>query len=128
LISNKIVARFKDNTIKKGTTSNFLPNKPNFNLTLENGEIVDIRTEQLKAIYYVKDYLGNKDRPDAYHDNIPGGGRKIQIEFIDGEVLIGFSQGYSAARPGFFVIPADKENNNERIYIISSAIKKASFI
>jgi len=26
------------------------------------------------------------------------------------------------------MIPADKENNNDRIFIINSAIKKASFI
>ncbi len=128
MISNKIVARFKDSSIMKGTTSDFFPNKPNFHLTLENGEVVDINIEQLKAIYYVKDYVGNKNREDAYHDNISGGGRKIQVEFLDGEVLLGFSQGYSANRPGFFVLPADKENNNDRIFIITSAIKKSSFI
>ncbi len=45
LISNKVVARFKDNTIMKGTTTDFFPNKTNFHLTLSNGEIVDISIE-----------------------------------------------------------------------------------
>ncbi len=72
--------------------------------------------------------MGNKDRDDAYHDNIPGRGRKIRVEFLDGEVLIGFSQGYSANRPGFFVVPADKKNNNDRIFVIASATEDVSFV
>lgn len=128
MASNKVVARFKDGTIKKGTTSDFSPDKSVFHLTLSNGSIVELHIEQLKALFFVKDYQGNENRNDAYHDNIPGGGRKIQVEFFDNEVLIGFSQGYDANRPGFFVVPADKENNNERTFVISSAAKKVSFL
>ena len=128
MISNKVVARFKDGTIMKGTTSDFSPNKSVFHLTVTNGSIVEINIEQLKALFYVKDYKGNENRDDAYHDAVPGGGRKIQVEFFDNEVLIGFSQGYAANRPGFFVVPGDNENNNERIFIISSSTKKVSFL
>ena len=128
MTSIKAVARFKDGTIKKGTTSDFFPNKAVFHLTLTNGQNEEINVEQLKALFFVKDYEGNENRDDAYHDAVPGGGRKIQVEFFDNEVLIGFSQGYAANRPGFFIVPADKENNNERIFIISSSTKKVSFL
>jgi hypothetical protein len=37
---NKVVARFKDGILMKGTTSDFFPNKNEFHLKLISGEIV----------------------------------------------------------------------------------------
>lgn len=128
MIPNKVVARFKDGTIMKGATSDFFPNKKEFHLILLNGEIVPIDVENLKAIFFVKDLEGNKDRKEEYADVVPGGGRKVRIEFNDGETVIGFSQGYSPNRQGFFVIPADKKCNNERFFVVASATRKVSFI
>jgi len=128
VIANKVVARFKDGSLKKGTTGDFFPNKKEFHLTLLNNEIVSINVEDLKALFFVKDFEGNKDHTEEYTDVVPGGGRKVRIEFNDGETVIGFSQGYSPNRPGFFVIPADTKSNNERFYVVASATKKVSFI
>ncbi len=128
MIPNKVVARFKDDTTMKGTTSDFSPNKKEFHLTLTNGEIVPIDVETLKALFFVKDLEGNKDRKEEYVDVVPGGGRKVRIEFTDGETVIGFSQGYSPNRQGFFVIPADRQSNNERFFVVTSATRKVSYI
>lgn len=125
---NKVVARFKDGTMIKGTTADFFPNKNVFHLNVTNSETLTVNIDQLKAIFFVKDFKGDKDRKETYADNIPGGGRKVQITFNDGETLIGFSQGYSPDRSGFFVIPADNKSNNERIFIITSATKKVTFL
>jgi hypothetical protein len=72
--------------------------------------------------------MGNKIYKEIYTDAVPGGGRKVKVEFLDGEIIIGFSQGYSPSRSGFFLIPADKQGNNERIYVITSAIKNVLFL
>ena len=125
---NKVVARFKDGTMMKGTTADFFPNKNMFHLIVTNGETLTVNTDQLKAIFFVKDFEGDKERKEIYGDNIPGGGRKVQITFNDGETLTGFSQGYTPDRPGFFVVPADTKSNNERIFIITSATKKVTFL
>jgi hypothetical protein len=125
---NKIVARFKNGTLKKGTTSDFFPNKVMFHLNSATGEIVDINIEELKAVYFVKNFEGDKDRMDEYTDDVPGGGRKVQVKFSDGEMLIGYTQGYSPNRSAFFVTPADLQNNNDRIYVIISAIEKITFL
>ena len=125
---NKVVTRFKDGTIKKGTTNDFFPNKIVFRLKLLNEEVLDVKVEELNAICFVKDYQGNKNHKDAYSDVVAGGGRKVQVTFIDGETLIGYTQGYSPNRSGFFVIPADLQNNNDRIYVITSATEKVSFL
>ena len=124
----RIVARFKDGTNKKGTTNDFFPNKAMFHLKSSTGETLAIQTEELKAVFFVKSFQGDKDRNDDYSDTIPGGGRKVQITFFDGETLIGYSQGYSPNRSGFFITPADIKNNNDRIYIVTSAAQKVTFL
>ena len=126
MLINKVVVRFKNGDLMKGTTSAFFSNKPVFRLELGTGKMLDITIEDLKAIYFVKDFTGNKDRIDEYTNHVPGGGRKIQVEFADGEELIGYTQGYSPTRSGFFVVPADLETNNDRIYVITSATKKVT--
>lgn len=125
---NKVVVKFANGSIQKGKTNDFFPNKKQFHLQLLNGKIVNIDTGHLKAIFFVKDFEGNKDRKDCYDDTIIGGGRKIRVLFPDGETIIGFTQGYSTQRLGFFMIPADKDGNNERIFVINSAAKNVSFI
>lgn len=126
--TNKVVVRFKDGTIKKGSTNDFFPNKAIFHLKSATGEVLDIHTEDLKSVFFVKNYQGDKERRDDYSDAIPGGGRKIQVTFFDDEILIGYSQGYSPNRSGFFITPADLKNNNDRIYVITSATKKVTVL
>jgi hypothetical protein len=127
-IVNKVVVRFKDGVIMKGQTSDFFPNKKEFHLEVQTGEIVSINTNELKAVFFVKDLEGDKNRKDMYDDIIAGGGKKIEVQFADGEVIVGFSQGYSPDRIGFFFIPADKKGNNDRIFVVTSATKKITFL
>ncbi len=125
---NKVVVRFKDGTLKKGKTNDFFPTKSSFHLELLSGEIININIEDLKAIFFVKDFSGDKDRLDIYDDPVPGGGRKIRVAFLDGETIIGYTHGYSPDRTGFFIIPADKEGNNQRLFVIKSATREVEFL
>jgi len=122
------VARFKDNTLVKGTTSDFFPNKTQFHLTTLDGLIETIDIERLKALFFVKDTEGNKDHKEDYQDDISGAGRKMTVTFTDGEMLIGYSLGYSADRHGFFLTPADLQSNNERIFVVKSATEEVKFL
>ncbi len=126
---SKVVARFKDGALMKGHTSDFFPGRKDFHLELLNGEEVNlVATEQLKALFFVKDFTGDSTRKDAYQDDISGAGRKVEVKFKDGELIIGYSQGYSPDRPGFFIVPADTRNNNQRIYIVNSATEEVTFL
>ncbi len=137
MILNKVVARFKDGTIIRGRTNDFNPQKKLFHIELENGEAVytnagELKTvkvdiESLKALFFVKDVKGNKDHEDSYKDEVAGGGKKTKVKFLDGEEVVGYSLSFSPNRQGFFMIPADKGSNNERIFIINSAISKVEF-
>ena len=64
MISNKIVVKYKDGKIVKGWSTDFGPNKEIFHLhPLEEygKDVLEIETSSLKAVFFVKDYKGNKD-------------------------------------------------------------------
>jgi hypothetical protein len=46
---NKVVVKFKDNSVIKGKTSDFFPNKAQFHLEEINGEISDLKTPIAKV-------------------------------------------------------------------------------
>ena len=124
---NKVVAKFKDGTIMKGSTTDFMPKKPNFHLNGQNGSVETIEVEDLKALFFVKDVEGNKDYNETYQDVIQGGGKRVQVEFNDGETVVGYVLGYSPDRQGFNLTPADLQSNNERIFVVASATKSVTF-
>ncbi len=128
---NRIVVRFKDGRLLKGFTHDFTPVKDSFHLISEldsdHGKIYEVFCPNLKAIFFVKTLNGNvnykeKKRFDEV-DTSGLRGIKIKVEFNDGEVLRGISLGYSRTRKGFFVIPVDPESNNERVYVITNAVR-----
>ncbi len=123
---NKVVVRHKDGTIIKGTTMDFVPGKEIFHLEiLETDEIAEIRVEDLKAIFFVKDFAG---RPDYFETRTfpprppAAKGRKIAVLFKDGEILTGYTLAYDPRRQGFFVMPTDEMSNNDRVYVVRSAV------
>jgi hypothetical protein len=131
---NKVVVRFADGRIIKGHTSDFVPAKDSFHVTeataAAGDKPLEIATKELKSLYFVKDLVGDpqhteRDEFDAVH---PPVGRRIRVEFRDGEVLIGTTQGYQPNRPGFFLEPADQESNIERCYVVAAATTQVTFI
>jgi hypothetical protein len=125
---NKVVIKFKDGTVKKGSTTDFLPNKACFHLNSQNETVETIEIEALKAVFFVKDVEGNKDYNETYQDVIQGGGKKVQVEFNDGEIIVGYVLGYSPDRQGFNMTPADLNSNNERVFVVTSATTSATFL
>jgi len=127
-----IVARYVDGRTVKGTTQNFLPNKSTFNL-YEGGDegtvALSISIDELKAVFFVKSFDGRKDHIDEYSfEKTKGYGRKCVVMFPDGEIIAGYTSGYSKDRPGFFMIPAEPDSNNARVFIVNRAVKSLRWI
>ncbi|MEA5113157.1 MAG: hypothetical protein VB050_03945 [Geobacteraceae bacterium] len=128
-MQNKIIARYADGKILKGTTSDLLPNKTIFHLSEnDTGVMHKIDIMHLKAIYFVKSFDGNKDYQDKTDIERVGLGKKIIISFKDGETLVGYTQGYSANRSLFIVFPCDPASNNEKVFVVTGATDKVAFI
>jgi hypothetical protein len=126
--NRKIVVKFKDGSIKKGIVVDFYPDKSPLKLQLLNNGIETIEMEDLKAVFFVKSFQGNKNHIKKYQDPNPWAGKRIQVDFTDGEAIIGHTMHYSLGHHGFFLIPADHGNNNEEIFVITSATKQIVFL
>ena len=126
---NKVVLHFSKGTIQKGTTDDFFPNKEMFHFK-ENGqgEIREIRLGDLKAVYFVKNFEGNPDYQERDDVTRVGFGKLIMVHFKDGETQVGYTQGFTPERTGFFVFPADPDSNNDRVFVLKAATDKVHFI
>ena len=131
---NKVVARFADGRVLKGMTADFVPAKDLFHVSVVDAPAgtppVEVRTKHLKALFFVKDFVGNRKhiKRNEFDPAHPPVGRKIRVKFKDGEVLVGTTTGYQTGRPGFFVVPADADANTERCYVVSAATREISFL
>lgn len=130
MLPNRIVARFADGRLLKGTTQDFAPTKEAFHVIGSEGGARPVRVAvaELKAIFFVKSFVGNPGYDELKEFGGPVAGRKVQVAFKDGELLVGSTQGYQPNRPGFFLIPADPQSNNDRIYVVAAAVQTVSFL
>ncbi|MDA8413893.1 MAG: hypothetical protein M0023_08920 [Desulfobacteraceae bacterium] len=128
-MQNQIIVRFGDGKILKGTTADLFPNKAVFHLKdKDSGVIQEINISSLKAIYFVKSFTGNPDYQERDDIERVGLGKKIMVQFTDGETLVGYTQGYSPNRDIFIVFPSDPDSNNEKVFVVTKATAKVSFI
>jgi hypothetical protein len=123
---NRVVAHLIDGKLVKGTTQDFFPNRPMFHVqAVEGGPPVEIRTRQLKAVFFVKEFGGSQTRRDLQGFIAGPGetaqGKKLAVRFKDGELLCGYSLAYSPDREGFFMFPSDAGTNNLRVYVLCAA-------
>ncbi len=130
----KIVVRYADGTVLKGYSQDFSPTAQQFHVRRDAvggsdpGQRVMMR--DLKAIFFVRNFAGNSVYKELkeFVVGTPLSGRKMEVTFTDGEVLVGTTTGYDAQRPGFFLFPVDGQSNNARIFIVQTVVKKVRFI
>ncbi len=128
-MQNNVVIHFLEEKVMKGVTNDFFPNKDFFHMTdKESGEVLEIDLFDLKAVYFVKSFAGNPNYEEKHDIERKGFGKKIKVHFKDGETLIGYTQGFSPNRPGFFVFPSDPESNNDRIFVVNAATDEIVFL
>ena len=129
----KVVARYFDGRVVKGLSQDFFPNKDRFHVypaDKSSGEAAEILLKELKAVFFVRDFVGNfqYDERKEYVEGDKPSGRKIEVTFKDGEVLVGTTLGYDPSRPGFFLFPADPKSNNVRVFAVTTAVKGVRFV
>jgi len=125
---HKVVVRYKNGTVVKGTTSDFAPNHTTFTLNHEPpvaGGPATIAIEELKAIFFVHSFQGNREYREQKL-RIPEGtiGRRYLLTFTDGETMRGTALGVNLSRHGFLLFPSDPGGNNKRIFVMHSAVKE----
>ncbi|MBM4126013.1 MAG: hypothetical protein FJ247_01510 [Nitrospira sp.] len=130
----KIVVRYASGKMLKGYSQDFSPTSLNFHVRRnegagsEPGQLVSLR--DLKAVFFVRDFSGNStyDEQKMFMAGKALSGKKIEVTFNDGEVLVGTTMGYDAQRLGFFLFPADDQANNTRMFVVMAAVKTVRFL
>jgi len=131
-MENKIVVHMKDGAIHKGVTHDFNVASESFHLLPAEGGGVPIRVrlDEMKALFYVKDYIGNRDFvARRQFDEARRAQRKAVVCFHDGEEIWGYlGEGADDTDAGFFFFPADEDDNNIRIFVIRSAMEELRLV
>jgi hypothetical protein len=124
---HKVVARYKNGAVIKGTTADFAPNRATFTVSQEPPAAgpVEVRIEDLKAVFFVHSFRGNREYREEKL-RAPEGklGRRYLLTFTDGETMRGTALGVNLSRNGFLLFPSDPGSNNKRIFVMHSAVKE----
>lgn len=131
MAGNKVVARYLDGHTLKGVTTDFLPTREVFHVAPDGGGVpLAVRHHDLKAIFFVRDLVGDPGHSsrNEFDPAKPVIGKKLRVVFVDGEILIGTTQGYQPGRPGFFIVPASPDANSERCFVLTAATSDVGFI
>jgi len=128
----RVVARYADGRMLKGRTHDFAPLKTQFHLS-DSGNVTAQTTRvnlaELKAVFFVRTFEGDSQHvADNEVAEARGQGRRVRVTFNDGEVVAGFTMGFSDDKPGFFLIPADGACNNARIFVVRQAVRSIEWV
>ena len=132
----KIVARFRNGKLVKGYIRDFSVDSDTIVLNdPQTQQEQRVAIDDLKAVYFVKTFQGASEYIERKTYGIRKHlGRKVFVKFIDQESLVGFiegevpwDKGFSLEKlgkkvKGFFLTPVDGDSNNERVFVVGSAI------
>jgi len=130
-MENRVVVHMRDGGIHKGVTQDFDPGAASFHLLpAEGGGVpLTIEVQSMKALFYVRDYLGNRDFVARRHFELARSqGQKAILTFYDDEQMWGMIPEYAEDAPGFFFFPVDEEDNNIRIFVVRSSLKEMRLV
>lgn len=137
--SQRVILRFVDGKMLKGLVKELKLTDDYLFIEDESDHQLKVRLKELKAIFFVKTFEGNR----AHHEkktfsNTPPASKRVFIKFKDGETMMGFMEGEIPWQRGFFlesmkdrgfpIIPVDEDSNNIKILIITSAVKDVALI
>jgi small nuclear ribonucleoprotein (snRNP)-like protein len=135
MLKKKIVVKYQNGEIIKGWVEDFQPDRETFIFypLVEYGqEKLEINFDPLKAVFFVKDFIGDKNykkvRTFDVEFKITPSQRKLIVNFKDGENLYGTSHSYVRYKVGFFVYPVDPKDNSDRIFVVRSAVESIRLI
>jgi hypothetical protein len=129
---NKVVVAYLDGRRSRGCVYDFSPLKDTFRLVSESGLLQqkgqEVALNDLKAIFFVKDFRGDNKYKESKKIEEGKPGEKIEVIFWDGKKIIGTTQGYNPKSKGFFVFPADPKSNSLRIFVVNWNVRDVKFL
>jgi len=129
---NKVVVAYLDGRRLRGYVYNFSALKDSFHLFPQENPVQErgarVAMSDLKAIFFVKNFIGNREYRGQPIAEPPMHGRTIEVTFSDGEKIFGKTEGYDRQKLGFFMFPADPETNDLRIFVVNKNASQVRFV
>jgi hypothetical protein len=127
---SKLVIHYLDGRLVRGWSPDLFPNKPSFHVNdWDTNESREVQLADLKGVFYVKEYHETPERAHRRYDLTRAGlGRRVRVHFTDGEVMEGYTNGYSRDRLAFFLFPPDPEDNTERVLVVTRATTEVKLV
>ncbi|HXX53693.1 MAG TPA: hypothetical protein VEI28_03890 [Thermodesulfovibrionales bacterium] len=129
----KVVLRIADGRLVKGHLHDFSPSGEGVVMEDESGARQRFDMNELKAIFFVRTFEGDKSRHEKKSfekENPPG--KRVFVKFKDGESMVGYVEGEvpwqkgfflePAKGKGFFLLPTDDESNNTKVFVIAQSV------
>ena len=128
----RLVLRCLGGQLLRGYSNDFHPDRAHLylcpTLTCSAAERLLVPTMRVKAVFFVKDLQRPPGRLDDNTFDHQPRGRKIEVTFQDGEMMIGSTLTYKPDGRGFFLQPANSQGNSLRIYVVNAAIRHMRFL
>ena len=132
----KLVAHLTDGEVLKGFSVDFSPKKSHFHLMTPGGEVSSSRRvemDELKALFFVRTWGRARGQTERRYRFGVGGmgkepGRRAVIRFHDGERVWGYVLESPPLDPGLYLVPADPQDNNLKIYAVTAALEELLYL
>jgi hypothetical protein len=129
---HRVVLHYGDGQLVRGYSNDFNSDRSFVQICPSVGCPADERmmvpVGRLKALFFVRDLHGDRNRVDVQTFDHTPRGRKIQVTFRDGESMTGSTLSYKPNGQGFFMVPANIRGNNVRAYVVTAAIRHVRFV
>ena len=129
----RVILRCLDGRLLRGYIDNFSTSDEFVLLEDELLQKKNYRLDELKAIFFVRTFEGNKTHAEkkTFRDPVSLG-KRVFLKFKDGESMTGYIEGgvpwekgfflEPKKGPGFFLIPVDHDSNNIKVFVVASSV------
>jgi hypothetical protein len=138
----RAVARLNNGNLLKGYMKEFSSDMTEIAVEEDGtGKLHLLRMEDMKAVFFVKSFEGDHEyRERKSYSNSKPRGQRVFVKFRDGESLVGFmdsdipwEKGFFLSKrdndkKGFFLLPADEDGNNLRVFVVSSSVDDVTIV
>lgn len=138
----KAVIRLNNGKLIKGYMKDFSPDGNEVAVKEEGTDNLHlVKIGDVKAVFFVKSFEGDHEyKEKKFYSSKKNKGQRVFVKFRDGEALVGFLEGevpwkrgfflsrQDSGLKGFFLLPADEDTNNIKVFVVSSSVDDVTVV
>ena len=137
--NQKVILRFVDGKMLKGFIRDLKIAEEYLYLEDESNHQHKVRLKELKAIFFVRKFEGERNHLEkkSFTGTRPGS-KRVFVKFKDGETIMGNMEGDIPWEKGFFlesmkekaftIVPVDEDSNNTKILVVTTSVQDVAMI